>query len=249
MSNIIKAAEEICFEKIVDEINLDPSSVKKFFKKNIASAINQFCFLLYCSLIIGLLISFVIILIILIIPFSSIFVGTILKQEEIFFNNSTYYDVFKKLNNEIDYQCEINNLRYLLIPNFIGLTILLIMLLIPYVFNRLKSIYFLLIFLIINTCILIINIFISILYSRVGDTFKKYPNELDNMFATNGTHIIPLDKRDKVGLTGSSSIFLCVIYYFLIIYLYMLKRCYVKENASSEDNNNKEYNENLNSTN
>jgi hypothetical protein len=249
MSNNIKA-EDICFEKIADEINLDPSSVKKFFKKKycICNKLVLF-FVLYCSLYIGLLISFVIILIILIIPFSSIFVGTILKQEEIFFNNSTYYDVFKKLNNEIDYQSEINNLRYFHIPNFIGLTILLIMLLTPYFFNKLKSIYFLLIFLIINTCILIINIFISILYSRVGDTFKKYTNELDNMFATNGTHIIPLDKRDKVGLTGSSSIFLCVIYYFLIIYLYMLKRCYVKENASSEDNNNKEYNENLNSTN
>ena len=123
------------------------------------------------------------------------------------------------------------------------------MLLTPYFFNKLKSIYFLLIFLIINTCILIINIFISIIYSRVGDAFKKYPNELDNMFATNGTHIIPLDKRDKVGLTGSSSIFLCVIYYFLIIFLYIFKRIYEKENASSEDNNNNEYNENLNSTN
>lgn len=249
MSNNIKA-EDICFEKIADEINLDPSSVKKFFKKKycICNKLVLF-FVLYCSLYIGLLISFVIILIILIIPFSSIFVGTILKQEEIFFNNSTYYDVFKKLNNEIDYQSEINNLRYFHIPNFIGLTILLIMLLTPYFFNKLKSIYFLLIFLIINTCILIINIFISILYSRVGDTFKKYTNELDNMFATNGTHIIPLDKRDKVGLTGSSSIFLCAIYYFLIIFLYIYKRIYEKENASSEDNNNNEYNENLNSTN
>ena len=249
MSNIRKA-EEICFEKIANEIELVPASIKKCFKKKycICNKLVLF-FALYCSLIFGLVISYVIILIILIIPFSSIFVGTILKQEEIFFNNSTYYDVFKKLNNEIDYQSEINNLRYLHIPNFIGLTILLIMLLNPYFYNKLKSIYFLLIFLIYNTSILIINIFISIIYSRVGDTFKKYPNELDKMFASNGTHIIPLDKRDNVGLTGSSSIFLCAIYYFLIIFLYIFKRSYEKENASSEDNNNNEYNENLNSTN
>jgi len=249
MSNNIKA-DEICFEEIADEIKLDPSSIKKFFKKKycICNKLVLF-FALYCSLIVGLIASFMMIFFILIIPFFSIFVGTILKQEEIFFNNSTYYDVFKKLNNGIDFQSEINNLRYLHIPNFIGLTILLTILLIPYFYNKLKSIYFLLIFLTYNTSILILNIFISITYSRVGDTFKKYPNELDNMFASNGTHIIPLDKRDKVGLTGSSSIFLCVMYYPLIIFLYIFKRSYEKENASSEDNNNNEYKENLNSTN
>lgn len=126
---------------------------------------------------------------------------------------------------------------------------LVIILLIPYFFNKLKSTYFLLIFLPFHTCIFILNIFISRIYSRVENAFKKYPDELDNMFASNGTHIIAYDKKDKLGITGSSSIFLCLIYYILIIYLFAGKRAYEKEIKKNEEKNSYEYNENLNSTN
>ena len=69
MSNNIKA-DEICFEEIADEIKLDPSSIKKFFKKKycICNKLVLF-FALYCSLIVGLFISFMMIFFILIIPF------------------------------------------------------------------------------------------------------------------------------------------------------------------------------------
>ena len=100
-----------------------------------------------------------------------------------------------------------------------------------------------------NTCILIINIFISIIYYRVSNSFEKYPNELDNMFASNGTHIISLDKRDKLNPTGSSSIFLCIIYYFVIIIMFGLKRIIEKENERRKERNNNEYNEHLNPAN
>ena len=59
----------------------------------------------------------------------------------------------------------------------------------------------------------------------------------------------PLDKKDKLGITGASSIFLCIIYYILIIYLFIGKRIYENEMKYIEEKNNDEYNENLNSTN
>ena len=112
-----------------------------------------------------------------------------------------------------------------------------------------KSIYFLLIFFLFNTGILIINIFISKIYSRIEDTLKIYPNELDNMFAANGTHIISLDKRDKLGPSGSSEFYNCFINYFIIIVMFIFKRINEKENSSSDNRNNNEINETLNPTN
>ena len=203
----------------------------------------------FISIIFGSCLSLFILFIILIIPFSSIFVKSQIEIEEIFLNNSTYYNVFTKLNNGMDYQSEIDKLRYLHISNSIGLTIIFIILFFPYFFNKLKSTNFLLICLPFHTCIFILNIFISIIYTRVENAFKKYPNELDNMFASNGTHIIPLDKKDKLGITGASSIILCIMYYIFIIYLFAGKRDYEKEVKYIEEKNNNEYNENLNSTN
>lgn len=246
--NKIQKADEYCCEKIANEVELD-CIFEKWQKKSCICNKYLLFFVFFISIIVGSCLSLFILFIILIIPFSSIFVKTKLEIEEIFLNNSTYYDVFTKLNNGMDYQSEVDKLRYLHISNSFGLTIIFIILLFPYFFNKLKSIYFLLICLPFHTCIFILNIFISIIYTRVENAFKKYPNELDNMFASNGTHIIPLDKKDKLGITGASSIILCLIYYFLIIYLFAGKRAYEKEVKYSEEKNNNEYNDNLNSTN
>ena len=74
----------------------------------------------------------------------------------------------------IDYQSDIDKLKYLNISSFVSLTTLFIIILIPYFYNKMKSIYFLLIFFLFNTGILIINIFISKIYSRIEDTLKIY---------------------------------------------------------------------------
>ena len=63
------------------------------------------------------------------------------------------------------------------------------------------------------------------------------------MFASNGTHIISLDKKEKLGITGYSSVFLCLIYYILIIYLLAGKRAYEKGIKYSKEKNNNEYNQ------
>jgi len=247
--NNIKKSSDAGFEFIADEMRLD-SLLKYLFNKK-CCVCNKFAFFLFIifNIMIGLSVCLGFILYLLLTPFFSMFVGSNTKKEEIFFNNSTYYDVFTKLNNGIDYQSDVDKLKYLNIFSFISLTAIFILLLIPYFYNKIKSVYFLLIFFLFNTCILIINIFIAIIYSRIEDTFKKYPNELDNMFASNGTHIIPLDKRDNLGPSGSSSIYHCSMNYFVIIIMFIYKKITEKENSNNENGNDNEYNERLNSNN
>lgn len=247
--NNIKERSDSDFEFIADEIRLD-SLFKYLFKKKccVCNKLALFLFILI-NIVIGLCFSIGLLLGFLLIPFLSIFDDSSTKKEEIFLNNSTYYDVFTKLNNGIDYQSDIDKLKYLNISNFISLTILFIIILIPYFYNKMKSIYFLLIFFPFNTGILIINIFISIIHSRIEDTLKKYPNELDNLFASNGTHIISLDKRDKLGPSGSSGFYNCLMNYVIIIVMFIFKRIHEKENSSSGNRNDNEINENLNPTN
>ena len=69
------------------------------------------------------------------------------------------------------------------------------------------------------------------------------------MFASNGTHIIPLDKRDNLGPSGSSSIYHCSMNYFVIIIMFIYKKITEKENSNNENGNDNEYNERLNSNN
>ena len=247
--NNTEESSEYGFDFIVDGIRLD-SLFKYLFKKKccVCNKLALFIFILI-NISIGLGMSLVLILALLLLPFFSMFVDSSTKKEEIFLNNSTYYDVFTKLNNGIDYQSEIDKLKFLNISSFISLTALFIMLLIPYFYNKMKSVYFFLMFFLFNTCILIINIFISINYSRIEETLKKYPNELDNMFASNGTHIISLDKRDKLGPSGSSGIYNCLTNYFIIIVMFIFKRIHEKQNSSNDNRNDNEINENLNSTN
>ena len=163
--NKIQNADEYCCKRIANDIGLD-CIFEKWQKKNCICNKYLLFFVFFSSLIVGSGLSFLILFIILIIPFHSMFVKSKLEIEEIFLNNSTYYDAFTKLNNGMDYQSEIDKLRYLHISNSIGLTIIFIILLFPYFFNKLKSTYFLLIFLPFHTCIFILNIFISIIYTK-----------------------------------------------------------------------------------
>lgn len=247
--NSIEKTDVIIFEKLIKEIKLD-SSIKNLYNKKCCIC-NKLFLLFSCYITFSFFIGIwlILILVILLIPFFSMFVNSNFKEEEIFFNNSTYYEVFKKLNNGVDYQSDIDKLRYLNITTFISLTILFIIFIIPYFYNKLKAIYFLLIYLLVITCILVINIFTSIIYNRLRNTFEIYPNELDNIFSSNGTHIIPLDKRNNLGPTGSSSIILCIIYYILTIAMFFPKRYYEKDKKLYENENNNEYNEISNSTN
>jgi hypothetical protein len=247
--NNTEESSEYGFDFIVDGIRLD-SLFKYLFKKKccVCNKLALFLFILI-NISIGLGMSLVLVLALLLLPFFSMFVDSSTKKEEIFLNNSTYYEVFTKLNNGIDYQSDIDKLKYLSISSFLSLTLLFILLLIPYFQNKIKSVYFLLIFFLFNTCVLIINIFISIIYSRIEDTLKKYPNELDNMFASNGTHIISLDKRNNLGPYGSSSIYHCIMNYLIILIMLILKRIHEIKISNNDNGNDNEINENLNPTN
>ena len=245
----IKESSDYGFEFIVDELRLD-SLFKYLFKKKccVCNKLALFLFI-FINLFFSLGVSLGIALFLLVLPFFSMFVDSSTKKEEIFLNNSTYYEVFTKLNNGIDYQSDIDKLKYLNISSFLSLTLLFILLLVPYFQNKIKSVYFLLIFFLFNTCILIINIFISIIYNRIEDTLKKYPNELDNMFASNGTHIISLDKRNNLGPFGSSSIYHCIMNYVIILIMFIFRRIHEKKISNNDNENDNEINENLNPTN
>lgn len=121
--NNIQKPDEYCYEKLADDIELD--CIYKYWSKKKNCICNKFLliFVVLISLIVGLTLSLLIFFIILIIPFFSIFVKSKLKIEEIFLNNNTYYETFTKLNNGIDYQSEIDKLRYLHISNSICLSL------------------------------------------------------------------------------------------------------------------------------
>ena len=248
MNNIEKSSE-FGFEFYSKKLSFD-SLIKYLFKRQYCIG-NKLALLIlfYFSISFGFSFSFILLTFLFLNPLYSMFVHSNGKKEEIFLNNSTYYDVFTKINNGIDYQSEIDKLTYLNIPNFIALTIIFIIIMVPHFYDKLKSIYFLLILLLFNTAILTINIFISIIYNRIRNSIKKYPNELDIMFASNGTHIIPLDKRDNLNPYGGDSIFLCIIYYVIIIMMFIVKRIHEKKKSRNDDENNNEYNEKLNSAN
>ena len=148
--NNIKESSDYGFEFIVDKLRLD-SLFKYVFKKK-CCVCNKLALLLFIliNLLFTLGISLGILLVLLVLPFFSLFVDSSTKKEEIFLNNSTYYEVFTKLNNGIDYQSDIDKLKYLNVSSFLSLTLLFILLLIPYFQNKIKSVYFLLIFFLFN---------------------------------------------------------------------------------------------------
>ena len=93
----MKKVVNIALKKFAENSPLD-CLIKYLFKKKccICNKLTLFMFF-YFIIIIGSSLAFGLIWVLFMVPFFSLFFQSNTKKEELFFNNSTYYDVFTKI--------------------------------------------------------------------------------------------------------------------------------------------------------
>ena len=145
-------------------------------------------------------------------------------------NNNTYYEIFTEINEGIKYELDKTKLAYSSIILSIILTLNLCIFIFPCIYNKMKATVFLIIFLLLNTCFLIFDVFVLIVISRMNNSFRNYRYTINMKYAEKGEYIFPYDKINQgYGIIGFFFYFFFIIlYYMFIVYMYKAKRMFEK---------------------
>ena len=171
------------------------------------------------------------VIIVLLSPFFLIVKAFASDKEELLLNNNTYYEIFTEINEGIKYELDKTKLAYTSIILSIILTLNLGIFIFPCIYKKMKALVFLIIFLFLNICSLILDVFVSGVILRMNNSFQKYQYTINVKYAEKGEYIFPYDEIDNksYGIIGLIFYFFFIILYnMFIVYMYNAKRIFEK---------------------
>lgn len=176
-------------------------------------------------------------------PFQTIYIAFSSDSSDFQFNNRTYYDTFTEINGGIEYDLDKTKLKLISIFSATIFILSSTIFLVSPILTKINSIIFLLLYLFINTCNFSLNIYILIINSRLGSSFKEYINVINKKFAEKDKDIIPFEHLYSIKYNVSYIIIHLVflyIYYVFIFNIFYAKRNYEKRQYISSKKNEKE---------
>lgn len=237
------------WNEILEEIKKDSSwynfgkKCNSWFKKKycICNQANIFAFKIF-SLIskwITIYLWFLFIIIVILSPYFLILDAFASDKEELLLNNNTYYEIFTEINEGIKYELDKTKLAYSSILLSIILTLNLCVFIFPCIYNKMKALVFLIIFLFLNICSIILDIFVFGVIERMNNSFKKYQYTINMKYAEKGEYIFPYDKIDNKDYNSFGLIlyfFFIIFYNMFIVYMYNAKRIFEKRYNNNQSN-------------
>ena len=172
-------------------------------------------------------------------PFFLIVKAFASDKEELLLNNNTYYEIFTEINEGIEYELDKTKLAYASIILSIILTVNLGIFIFPCIYKKMIAIIFLIIFIFLDICSLILDIFALLIIQRMNNSFRKYQYAINMKYAEKGEYIFPYDEIDNKSydIVGPVFYFLFLILYnFFIAYMYNAKRLFEKRYYNNNSN-------------